>query len=169
MLAAAGQDAATWCDMGKKVQSDWGEFAAREPDMAAHGRRLLYRRGDGEAFLVTVTGESLPRVHPVNVGVIGNRLLVFVQDRSAKAADLEADGRYALHAHQDPTEPHEFVVRGRARLVEDPNLRAAAAEQWFFSVSDDYPLYELLIEHALFGERATADEWPPRYRSWRAG
>jgi dipeptidyl aminopeptidase/acylaminoacyl peptidase len=152
-----------------KVHSDWGEFAALEPDMAAKGRQLLYRRGDGEGFLVTVAGDSLPRVHPVNVGVLDNRLLVFVQAHSAKARDLEADGRYALHAHQDPAEPHEFVVRGHAVLVRDSATRAAAATNWFFTVADDYPLYELLIEHALFGERGSSDEWPPRYRSWRAG
>jgi hypothetical protein len=148
-------------------ESSWGEFAAAEPTMAARGRQLLYQRGDGEGFLVTVAGDGLPRVHPVNVGVFGDRLLVFVQNRSAKVKDLEADGRYALHAHQDPAEPDEFLVRGRARLVEDPAARTAAASNWFFSVSDDYPLYELQIEHAILGERGV-DEWPPRYRSWRS-
>jgi dipeptidyl aminopeptidase/acylaminoacyl peptidase len=145
----------------------WAEFARDEPEMAARGRELLYQRGDGEGFLVTVTRDGLPRVHPVNVGVKGDRLLTFVQDRSAKARDLETDGRYALHAHQDPTQPDEFLVRGRARPIEDRRLRAEIAEDWFFTVSDDYPLYELSIEHAILGERA-ADEWPPRYRSWRA-
>jgi hypothetical protein len=146
----------------------WAEFARREPDMAAKGRELLYQRGDGEGFLVTVAGDGLPRVHPVNVGVMGDRLLAFVQDRSAKARDLEADGRYALHAHQDPMQPHEFLVRGRANLVRDPIVRAEAAREWFFTVSDAYPLYELSIEHAILGERGSQDEWPPRYRSWRA-
>jgi hypothetical protein len=136
--------------------------------MAAKGRELLYQRGDGEGFLVTVAGDGLPRVHPINVGVVGDRLLAFVQDRSAKARDLESDGRYALHAHQDPMQPHEFLVRGRAQLVRDPILRAETAKAWFFTVSDAYPLYELSIEHAILGERGSPDEWPPRYRSWRA-
>jgi hypothetical protein len=146
----------------------WAEFVRHEPEMAAKGRELLYQRGDGEGFLVTVKGDGLPRVHPVNVGVIGDRLLTFVQDRSAKARDLESDGRYALHAHQDPMQPHEFLVRGRANLVLDPIVRAEAAREWFFTVSDAYPLYELSIEHAILGERGSQDEWPPRYRSWRA-
>jgi hypothetical protein len=145
----------------------WGEFAADEPEMAAMGRQLLYRRGDGEGLLATVAGDGLPRVHPVNVGVVEGRLLVFVQDRSAKARDLASDGRYALHAQQDPAEPHEFLVRGRASLIDDPATRAAAAKDWFFRVSDGYPLYELSVEHAIFGERGSANEWPPRYRSWR--
>jgi hypothetical protein len=146
----------------------WAAFARDEPEMAARGRVLLYQRRDGEGFLVTVRGDGLPRVHPVNVGVIGDRLLTFVQDRSAKAKDLETDGRYALHAHQDPMHPDEFQVRGRAQLVDDQGVRAEIAKDWFFNVSEAYPLYELLIEHAILGERG-ADEWPPRYRSWRGG
>ena len=64
--------------------------------------------------------------------------------------------------------PHvQQLPRGAARLVTDPAVRAAAAAQWFFTPTDDYPLYELLLEHALLGERDNPDEWPPRYRSWR--
>ena len=48
----------------------WAEFEAEAPDIAAEGRRLLYARGDGEALLVTVRGAELPRVHPINVGVV---------------------------------------------------------------------------------------------------
>jgi hypothetical protein len=53
-------------------------------------------------------------------------------------------------------------------VVDDPARRAAAAAVWFFTVDDGYRLFELDVEHALLGERATADDWPPRYRSWRA-
>lgn len=146
----------------------WEAFARAEPDLAARGRELLYRRGDGEAFLTTVAANGTPRIHPLNVGVRGGRLLVFVQAHSAKARDLESNQHYALHAHQDADHPHEFMVRGQARLVTDPALRAAAAADWFYTVSEAYPLYELLIEHALLGERESASDWPPRYRSWRS-
>ena len=95
-------------------------------------------------------------------------MVAFVQNFSAKAKDLAADGRYALHAHQDPSAPHEFLVRGRAQLIDDETLRREIAKDWFFTVSDAYPLYELLIEHVVLGERESADAWPPRYRSWRS-
>jgi len=147
---------------------NWEAFERAEPDLAARGRELLYQRGDGEAFLTTVAANGTPRIHPLNVGVRDGRLLVFVQAHSAKARDLESNQHYALHAHQDAEHPHEFMVRGQARLVTDPALRAAAAADWFYSVSEAYPLYELLIEHALLGERQTASDWPPRYRSWRS-
>ena len=146
----------------------WDAFARAELDLAARGRELLYQRGDGEAFLTTVAPNGTPRIHPLNVGVRDGRLLVFVQAHSAKARDLESNRHYALHAHQDAEHPHEFMVRGQARLVTDPALRAAAAADWFYTVSEAYPLYELLIEHALLGERQTASDWPPRYRSWRS-
>ena len=145
----------------------WDAFARAEPEMAEKGLALLHQRGDGEGFLTTVAANGTPRIHPLNVGVRDGRLLVFVQGHSAKARDLEANPHYALHAHQDPAAPHEFMVRGQARLVTDPGIRRAAAADWFFTVAESYPLYELLIEHALLGERDSADDWPPRYRSWR--
>lgn len=146
----------------------WEALAQAEPDLAARGRELLYQRGDGEAFLTTVAANGTPRIHPLNVGVRDGRLLVFVQAHSAKARDLELNQHYALHAHQDTDHPHEFMVRGQARLVTDPALRSAAAADWFYTVSEPYPLYELLIEQALLGERESASDWPPRYRSWRS-
>jgi hypothetical protein len=148
--------------------ASWGTFAEQEPEMAALGRRLLYQRGDGEGFLVTVAGAGLPRAHVINVGVVADRLLAFVQDFSAKSKDLASDGRYALHAHQDPAEPHEFLVRGRARQITDAAKRADVAKDWFFTVSDGYPLYELDIEHVVLGERPSANDWPPQYRFWRS-
>jgi hypothetical protein len=146
----------------------WSAFAAAEPEMAEMGRQLLYQRGDGEGFLATVAANGIPRIHPLNVGVIDGRLLVFVQGHSAKARDLESNPRYALHAHWEAAQPHEFVVRGEARQVTDAEVRQAAASDWFFTPGDTYPLYELLIGHALLGERASANDWPPQYRSWRS-
>ena len=136
--------------------------------MAEKGRQLIYQRGDGEGFFVTVARNGIPRIHPLNVGIVDGRLLVFVQGHSAKARDLEFNPRYALHAHWEAEQPHEFMVRGEARLVTDEPVRAAAAADWFFTPADTYPLYELLIGHALLGERESANDWPPRYRSWRS-
>ena len=149
--------------------ASWSEFEAAAPEMAARGRDLLWRTGAGEGLLTTLAGEGLPRTHPVNVGIVEGRLLVFAQGHSAKAKDLVADGRYALHAYLIPEMPHEFLVRGRARQITDPAKRASAVAVWPFNPGDDYPFFELEIEHVLFGERATADDWPPIYTSWRPG
>jgi len=144
----------------------WADFERAQPAMAARGRELMYRTGDGEGMLVTVRAGVLPRVHPVNAGVVAGHLYTFVQGRSAKRQDLEADGRYAFHTFLYPQAPTEFLVRGHAVEVTDGDLRTRIAADWFFNVQDSYPLYELMVEHALLGERATANDWPPVYSSW---
>ena len=144
----------------------WGEFAAAAPGLAAEGRRLLYARGHGEALLATVRGDSLPRIHPVSVGIVDDRLYAFIIVGSPKHADLERDGRYAMHTHQDPEAPNELMIRGRARLADDPDERARVANGWSFGVDDGYTLFEFAIERAILGLRATADDWPPVYSSW---
>jgi hypothetical protein len=96
---------------------NWGAFAADAPTLAAAGRRLLYGGGEGEAFLATVRDGEPPRIHPVNIGIVGEGLYAFVLD-SAKRRDLERDGRFALHAHQDRAAPTEFMLRGHARAIE---------------------------------------------------
>jgi hypothetical protein len=147
--------------------ASWSEFKAAMPDMAAAGEETLFRSGSGDGLLTTVGGDDLPRTHPVNVGIVDGRLMVFVQARSAKTRDLMTDGRYALHAHIDPERPHEFLLRGRATTVTDAATRAAAVASWPFTPDISYPLLELDIEHALFGDRADPDAWPPVYTSWR--
>ena len=147
--------------------TSWSTFAAAVPTLAADGRARLERSGIGEGLLATVRGDGPPRIHPVHVRIVDGRLLTFVIAGSAKAADLATDGRYALHAHQDPAVPHEFLVRGRADAVPSGSLRDAAAAEWSFEVDDGYDLYELSIDHAVYGARATADDWPPVYTSWR--
>ena len=145
----------------------WSDFVSVAPSLAARGRTLLERSGIGEGLLATVRGDAPPRIHPVHVGIVDGHLLTFAIAGSAKARDLAGDGRYALHAHQDPAVPHEFLVRGHAAAVTDAALLATAASSWSFEIDDGYVLYDLSIDHAVFGERASADEWPPRYTSWR--
>ena len=147
--------------------ASWSDFAAAAPDIAAEGRRLILARGDGEALLATVRGDDLPRIHPVNVAIVGGGLYAFIIARSPKRLDLELDGRYALHTHQNPAAPSEVALRGRARLVTDERERAAVAAGWAFEVDDGYALFEFDIEIALLGARPTADDWPPRYSSWK--
>lgn len=147
--------------------ANWARFEDAEPSMAKDGRRLLYRQGEGAALLSTVREGASPRIHPINVGIVGDGLYAFVLD-SAKRRDLEQDGRFALHAHQDPAAPSEFMLRGRAQVVESVSVRAAVAADWYFSVDDSYGLFEFSIESALHGSRPNAASWPPEYATWKA-
>jgi hypothetical protein len=146
--------------------ASWAEFERAAPELAAHGRRLLHARGDGEALLATVRADTPPRIHPINVDVVGEGLYAFLL-KSAKRADLEADGRYALHTHQDPAAPDEFSVRGRVQVIDDPQVRARVRDAWPFQPDDTYLLVEFAVEQVILGLRG-ADEWPPRYTRWRA-
>jgi len=144
----------------------WSELEAAAPAITDAGRRLLYARGDGEAILATIRGDGLPRIHPVNIGLVDGRLYTFVIGSSPKRIDLERDGRYAIHSHQDPAAPSEVMLRGRARRVDDGAERDRAAAGWPFTVDASYVLFELTIAAALLGDRPTADDWPPRYTAW---
>jgi hypothetical protein len=140
---------------------------AAAPDLAAEGRRLIHRTGTGEVLLATVRDDGPLRIHPVNVAILEDHLVAFIL-ASPKCTDLERDGRYAMHAHQDQAAPSEFSVRGRARLVTDPALRSAIASSWSFEPDETYRLFEFDIDAAVLGTRATADDWPPVYTTWRA-
>ncbi len=146
----------------------WSAFEAAAPDLAAEGRRLLAARGDGWAMLASVRDADPPRIHPVTVGIVDGRLYTFVMVRSAKLADFEEDGRFALHAHLDPAAPSEFSIRGRAARVLEEAVRARVAAAWPFTADDGYALFELGLDSALLGVRPTAHDWPPRYARWSA-
>jgi hypothetical protein len=146
----------------------WAELETAAPEITAVGRSLFYARGEGEAILATIRGDGLPRIHPVNVGLVDGRLYTFVIGNSPKRLDLERDGRYAVHSHQDPAAPSEVALRGHARMVEAGPERDRAAADWPFTVDESYVLFELRIAAALLGARPTADDWPPRYSAWPA-
>jgi hypothetical protein len=144
----------------------WSVFAREAPDVAKAGLELL-GAVRGEALLGTVRGSDPPRIHPVTIDVVEGRLHTFVLS-SGKRRDLLEDGRYALHALMDPVRPREFEIRGRASLVKDEGTRLAVARNWKFQPDDTYDLFELAVETAVLGVRDSADEWPPRYQTWRA-
>jgi hypothetical protein len=48
-----------------RVVTRWAEFEAAMPEMAAEGRKLLYRFGSGLGFLATVRPDGGPRLHPM--------------------------------------------------------------------------------------------------------
>ena len=103
----------------------WGEFAAAAPEMAELGLRQL--RKFGLAYLGTVRTDGSPRVNPVCPFIGGGRLFVATAPNSPKRLDLVRDGRYVLH-FLPGKEEEEISIRGRASLVEGPEMRALALE-----------------------------------------
>jgi len=143
----------------------WGDFEASAPDQAAAGRRLIYQYGPGTGYLATVRPDGGPRLHPVCPVVTGGGLWLFVVP-SPKGADLERDGRYALHALLPEEVEEEFYVTGRARRVNDPDLRRQVAAAYHAPVPDDHTLFALDVERVLHAAYRFRGDWPPTYTRW---
>jgi hypothetical protein len=142
----------------------WGQLVDEAPELSASADARL---ADGVAYLATTARDGAPRVHPVTPIIGGGSLFVFMEPTSPKGHDLRRDGRFALHSAVDDAQGTggEFLIRGEARLVEDPDVRAVAAASASYTPDDRYVLFELLPD-----ELQTTDypEGLPRTRRWRA-
>ena len=103
----------------------WAEFERCEPTMAALGRKLLAKYQ--LAYLATAAEDGSPRVHPVCPVIAGGRLFVGTAPTSPKRFDLLRDGPYAMHLLPGENDA-EFYFTGRARRIEDPDVRASVVE-----------------------------------------
>ncbi len=147
--------------------ADWATLERQAPAIAAAGRRLLWVPGVGVGYLATVGRDGSPRVHPINLLIVHGSLHAFVVP-SPKLADLQRDGRYALHSTGSADVNDEFSIRGHATPAPDTR-RADAAAAAGSEVGADHVLFELGIDHALWAEYATPPRWPPTYHRWRSG
>jgi hypothetical protein len=125
----------------------WKTFASATPDLAAFGAQRLGNES-GVAYLATVRGDGSPRVHPVTPIVSENSLFLFMEPSSPKSNDLRRDGRYALHCAVEDMDggAGEFVVSGKAVLIEDDQIREQAIQAAGYAPKPRYILFELMIE-----------------------
>jgi uncharacterized pyridoxamine 5'-phosphate oxidase family protein len=149
----------------------WSEFAAARPAMADAGRVLLYQFKVGLGYLATVRKDGGPRVHPVCPVIANGGLYLFIGNRSPKCRDLLRDGRFALHSFPNPEVDDEFTVSGRARRVDDADVRRVVYEAYTATgafTSDD-TLFELWLARALHAKYGPRPSWPPVYTRWSSG
>jgi hypothetical protein len=144
----------------------WESFAAQAPELAEAGRRLLYQFGVGLGFLATVRPDGGPRLHPMCPILAEGGLYTFLVP-SPKRNDLVRDPRYALHSFPPAEVDDEFYVTGRARRIDDPDLRTAVAATYHAEVAADHDLFELDVERCLHAAYRARGDWPPRYTRWR--
>jgi Pyridoxamine 5'-phosphate oxidase len=142
----------------------WRQLADREPELGARAEARLARR---VAYLATTTRDGSPRVHPVTPIIDSDSLFVFMEPTSPKGHDLRLDGRFALHSAVNDTQGGggEFLLRGLARLVEDPDERARATAAAGYEPAQRYVLFELLPDELLVTEY---QDGVPHSRRWRA-
>ena len=131
---------------------------------------MLYQFGVGLAFLATIRKDGAPRLHPICPTVVNEALYALIGP-TPKRADLKRDGRYALHTFPCVDVDDEFLVMGRAQLVEDANqlelVRADCKARGMTSTEDEV-LFEFQIERVMLalypGGHGT---WPPKYSVWK--
>lgn len=142
----------------------WTEFATQAPELAAYGARRL--GGDRVAYLGTVRPDGGPRVHPVTP-ILGQQLFLFMEPTSPKGKDLQRDPRYTLHCAVEDSSggQGEFYVRGQARLVQDPELRAQAVEAATYDPAERYILFVLSVEFAFMNIYVDGEPKPQRWRT----
>ena len=152
--------------------TDFGEMAARAPELADACRRLMKGDGATVSYLATVRKDGGPRVHPVMPVIADGRLYTFVVSMSWKYRDLLRDGRYALHSSNATIEGEEFYLTGPARPIDSPETRAAVRASCDNRIGglDFEMLFELDVEYALHTRWAnwgTNEAWP-HYMKWPA-
>lgn len=142
----------------------WGQLVDEAPELAASAGA---RFAGGVAYLATTARDGAPRVHPVTPIIGGESLFVFMEPTSPKGHDLRRDGRFALHSAVDDAQGTggEFLIRGRARFVEDSNTRAVAAASASYVPDERYVLFELLPDEL---QATDYPEGLPRTKHWRA-
>jgi hypothetical protein len=130
----------------------WSEFALAAPRLADAVRTLLHQYGPGLGYLATVRADGGPRVHPVSPVVFEDGLYCFLL-ASPKRADLDRDGRYALHSFPAENCDDEGYVAGRAIRVAERDLAARLAAEMRAEAGVDWRLYEFTVEVAMVTRR----------------
>ena len=125
----------------------WKLLEDQQPELAAFGAERL----NGQvAYLATVRKDGSPRLHPMTPIFGQGHFFVFMEPTSPKGHDLQRDGRYAIHCavSDNSGESGEFIMTGRAHLIDDPELRALAASLASYAPADRYILFEFDLERA---------------------
>ena len=143
--------------------TSWAEFEKQDPELARFGRD---RFQSGVAYLGTLRSDGGPRVHPVTP-IIGEQLFLFMEPTSPKGKDLQRDARYTLHCSVEDSDGGggEFYVRGRARLVDDPEIREQAVRASSYAPQERYILFVFSIEFAFMNRYV---DGKANIRRWQA-
>ena len=97
--------------------------------------------------MATVRKDGSPRVHPMTPIIGQGHFFVFMEPTSPKGNDLRRDGRSIHCAVSDNSGASgEFIITGRAHLIDDPGLRALAVSLPGYAPADRYILFEFDIE-----------------------
>jgi hypothetical protein len=147
------------------MTSTWGEFATREPELAAFGAERLRA---APAYLATIRHTGAPRVHPVTPILTSDGLFLFMEPTSPKGKDLRERAGYALHSAVPDNQGSggEFFISGDGFVVEDAALRAIVVNAAAYEPAERYVLFELKLSEARCN--GYGDAPLPARRRWSA-
>ena len=147
----------------------WSQFEAGAPQIADAGRRLIHQHGIGLAYLATLRKDGAPRLHPICPTVFEGGLYALIGP-THKQRDLLRDGRFALHSFPCPEVDDEFLMMGRARMIDDESLRSrvlADLKSKGMTSTEDELLFEFQIDRAMHAAyNGPHGTWPPKYAVW---
>src|SRR5215207_9410032 len=125
----------------------WKSLEDQQPELAAFGAERLH---GNVAYLATVRKDGSPRVHPITPVIGQGHLFVFMEPTSPKGHDLRRDQRYAIHCSvsDNSGSSGEFIVTGKARFIENAELRALAVRLSSYAPAERYILFEFDVDTA---------------------
>jgi Pyridoxamine 5'-phosphate oxidase len=146
-----------------RLSMSWQSLEDQQPELAAFGAERLNGK---VAYLATVRKDGSPRVHPMTPIIGQGHLFVFMEPTSPKGHDLQRDGRYAIHCSVSDTSGAggEFIIMGRAHLIDDPELRTLAVQLASYTPAERYILFDFDIESAA---STTYPNDRPVRQSWK--
>jgi len=140
----------------------WKTLEEQQPNLAAFGKVRLHNK---VAYLATIRKDGSPRVHPFTPIIGEGHFFVFTEPTSPKGNDLRRDGRFAVHCSVSDTsgESGEFLVTGKAKFIEDSELRALAVKLTPYQPAERYVLFEFEPENIVMTEyedgKAVRQHW----------
>ena len=129
----------------------WNVLELQAPDIAEFSRTRLHNQ---VAYLATVRKDGSPRVHPFTPIIGEGHFFVFMEPTSPKGFDLRHDDRFAIHCSvtDNSGASGEVSMTGKARFIEDPELRALAIKICPYEPAERYILFEFDPETVMVTE-----------------
>ena len=129
----------------------WKIFESQAPEIAEFSKTRLHGK---VAYLATTRKDGAPRVHPFTPIIGEGHFFVFMEPTSPKGNDLRRDARYAVHCAvtDNSGESGEVIVTGKAKFIEDPELRALAVKICPYTPAERYILFEFDVENVATTE-----------------
>ncbi len=129
----------------------WSKVESQSPEIAEFSKARLHNQ---VAYLATTRKDGAPRVHPFTPIIGEGHFFVFMEPTSPKGNDLRRDARYAVHCGvtDNSGESGEVVVTGKARYIEDSELRALAIKVCPYQYAERYILFEFDVESVMTTE-----------------